>query len=432
MTAVLSRLSGLRVRSRTSTSAYKNTSLQLTDIANELGVANIVEGSVFRTGDQVRITVQLIDAATDEHIWAESYDRDVRDLLAMQSEIAREVAREIDVELTPEEHSRLRATRRIEPEVLDSYLKGMHLVKQLNPVSITTGLEYLHDAVTADPREPLAYAGISLGYNTIGHGVNAHDAFPKAIAAAKKALELDEWSGEAWAALAEATLYYDWDWKKAEQHMQRALQLSPNLDHTYAHYGYLLLLLDRHEEAIAATEKARDLSPVDAIWAGFAAWLYMVEGMWDEGIRAGEECLAFSIQLDICRYSLGQIHAAQGNYDKAVEIQEQIAPQDPFRAWGLAISYAQAGRRNDAQQLIDALAINPTPRSQLHIALAYSAMGETEEALNWLNIAYGNRSDWLPWMVLPNAYGGSVEPIRNEPGFQAIVQSLNLPAAYNP
>ena len=123
-----------------------------------------------------------------------------------------------------------------------------------------------------------------------------------------------------------------------------------------------------------------------------------------------------------------QIYSSQGDIGKAIEVHEQMSPLDPFRAWALSISYAQAGRKAEAQELIDALSINATPRNQLHIALAYSAMGETEQALNWLNIAYENRSDWLPWIVLPYAYGGSVEPIREEPGYQAIVQALNLPA----
>lgn len=427
ITSVISQVSALRVKSSTSTSTYKGSPKGLTAIASELGVANIIEGSVFRTGDQLRITVQLIDAATDEHIWAESYDREVRDLLALQSELAREVANRIGVELTPDEVTRLAAARQVNPEVYDTYLKGLHFVKRLEPGAVTTGLDYLHDAVGIDPREPLAYAGIALAYNTIGHGVNAHGAFPKAIAAAEKALTLDEWSGEAWAALAEAVLYYEWDWAAAEGHMQRALQLSPNLDHVYAHYAYLLILLGRHEEAIAASEKARDLSPVDPLWAGFTAWLYMVEGRWEEALETAEECIAFSTQLDLCRYALGQIYAAQGEFDKSVEVQELMSEQDPFRAWGLAISYAQAGRSDEAMDLIEALSINATPRNQLHIALAYSAMGDTEQALVWLNTAYESRSDWLPWIVLPYAYGGSVEPIRDEPGYQAIVQSLNLP-----
>ena len=429
MTSTLSQISGLRVKSRTSTATYRDSDKSLPDIAGELGVANVIVGSVRRDGETIRVTVELIDARTDEYLWTSTYERELRDLLAMQSDVAREVAGQVSVELTPEELERLADTRQVNPEVYETYLKGMFFVKQLEGAAIMKGMEYLHEAVAIDPREPLAWAGLALGYNTIGHGVSSHDAFPKAIAAAEKALELDELSGEAWAALAEAELYYGWDWAKAEKNMLRAMQLSPSLDHVQAHYSYLLMLLGRSEEAIEASEKARDLSPVDPLWAGFTSWLYMLEGQFDEAEQIGAECLMFATSLDLCRYTLGQIYSAQGRHDEAVEIHEQIPVGDPFRNWSLGISYGFAGRHDQAQSVIDAMSVNATPRDQLHIALAYAAMGETEHALAWLNIAYESRADWLPWVVHPNAYGGAVEPLRGELGFQVIVDQMNIPAA---
>lgn len=429
MTSTLSGISGLRVKSRTSTGSYKDSDLKLTEIAHELGVTTVVAGSVLRDDETVRINVQLIDAATDVYLWTESYERNVRDLLALQAEVARQIAREISVELTPEENTRLRQTRQVDPEVYETYLKGMFFVKRLDTDSITQGMGYLNDTIAMAPGEPLAYAGLALGYNTIGHGVSAHDAFPKAIAAAEKALEIDELSGEAWAALAEAQLYYDWDWETSEKTFLRAMQLSPSLDHVYAHYAYLLMLLGREDEAIEVSEKARDLSPVDPLWAGFTAWIYLVEARWDEAIATSEECLLFESTLDLCRYALGQVHSARGEYDKAVEIHEQIPATDPFRNWALGISYGLAGRNDEAQAVIDQLAINATPRDQFHIALAYAAMGEIDQALTWLNVAYESRADWLPWVVHPHAYGGAVEPLRDEPGFRAIVDLMQIPAA---
>ena len=429
ITSTLSGISALHVKSRTSTASYKGSDLKLTEIAHQLGVAKVVTGSVLRDGDTVRVNIQLVDAATDEYIWTATYERDLRDLLALQSEVARSISHEVSVELTPQEAARLRATRQVDPEVYETYLKGMFFVKQLNAEAIMQGMQYLQDAIAIDPREPLAYAGLALGYNTIGHGVSSHDAFPKAIAAAEKALELDELSGEAWAALAEAQLYYDWDWQKADKTFQRAMQLSPSLDHSYAHYSYLLMLLGRNEEAIEISETARDLSPVDPLWAGFTAWLYMLEGRWDEAIDTAEECLLFESSLDLCRYALGQVYSARGEYDRAVEIHEQIPPGDPFRNWALGISYGLAGKLDQAQSIVDALSINATPRDQFHIALAYAAMGETEYAATWMNTAYESKADWLPWVVHPYAYGGAVEPLRDNPAFQAIVQQMNIPAA---
>ena len=430
MTSTLSRISGLRVRSRTSTASYRGSPLKLTEIAHELGVARVVTGSVLRDGGTVRVNVQLVDASTDEYLWTESYERDLRNLLALQSEVARAISKEISVELTPEESLRLRQTRQVDPEVYETYLKGMFFVKQLNPEAIMQGMQYLHETIGIDPAEPLAYAGLALGYNTIGHGVSSHDAFPKAIAAAQKALEIDELSGEAWAALAEAQLYYEWDWQKAEQTFLRAIQLSPSLDHTYAHYAYLLLLLGRSDKAIEVSEKARDLSPVDPLWAGFTAWIYLLEeSRWDDAIETAEECLLFETSFDLCRYALGQVYSARGDYDRAIEIHEQIPPGDPFRNWALGISYGLAGKQDQARAVIDALSINATPRDQFHIALAYAAMGELNNAITWMNAAYESRADWLPWVVYPHAYGGAVEPLRDHPGFQAIVDQMNIPAA---
>ena len=204
MTSTLSQSVGCVSKSRTSTTTYRDSDKSLPDIAGELGVANVIVGSVRRDGETIRVTVELIDARTDEYLWTSTYERELRDLLAMQSDVAREVAGQVSVELTPEELERLADTRQVNPEVYETYLKGMFFVKQLDGAAIMKGMEYLHEAVAIDPREPLAYAGLALGYNTIGHGVSSHDAFPKAIAAAEKALELDDLSGEAWAALAEA------------------------------------------------------------------------------------------------------------------------------------------------------------------------------------------------------------------------------------
>ena len=429
MTSTLSQISGLHVKSRTSTSAYRDSEKRVPEIAAELGVANIIAGSVQRDGNTVLLNVHLVDAATDEYIWTKKYEHEVRDLLVMQSEVAREVAGQISIELTPDELTRLGRTRQVDPEVYETYLKGMFFVKQLKPGSMMKGMAYLQDSIAIDPREPLAYAGLALGYNTIGHGVSSHDAFPKAIAAAEKALELDEFSGEAWAALAEAQLYYDWDWATAEKNMLRALQLSPSLDHAYAHYAYLLMLLGRTEEAIEVSERARELSPVDPLWAGFTAWIYMLEDRWEEATETALECAAFSPAFDLCKYALGQIYSAQGDFDRAVEVHEQISMDDPFRNWALGISYGLAGRHDQAQSVIDSMAINATPRNQLHIALAYAAMGENEQALTWLNTAYESRADWLPWVVHPHAYGGALESLLDEPGFQAIVDQMNIPAA---
>ena len=427
MISDLAQISALHVTSRTSTAVYKDIVKPLTEIARELGVANIIEGSVSRSGDEVRVMVQLINAATDENLWSKNYKRKLTDMVALQGEVARAIAEQIHVELTPHEVMRLTRQRQVQPEVYEAYLKGMYFAKQLDPAVIPQGLDFLYEAIGIDPREPLAYAGLALGYNTIGHGLNAHGAFPKALAAAEKALELDEYSGEAWAALGEAQLYYEWDWAESEASMLRALQLSPSLDHVRAHYFYLLFLLGRIDEAFLYAEEARNMSPLDPIWAGFAAWLYMLEGRWEEGLDAANECLSFGTGFWLCDYALGQLYSAMGEMDKAVAAHETMPPGVPMTNWAIGPTYAMAGRHNDARRIADLMAANPTPRDTLHIALTYSAMGEIDEALRWLELSCDERSDWLPWVVFENSYGGAVEPMRGHPRFDAIIQKLNLP-----
>lgn len=429
--ADLSRISGLRVTSLTSSSIYAQVRKTIPEIGRELGVASVVEGTVQRAGDKVRIRLQLIDADSDELRWSENYDREMRDILVLQGEVARTVAEQVNVRLTPDEMQRLTRRRTVDPDVYGLVLKGMYFAKQLNPAAIEKGFEYLNEAINISPREPLAYAALALGYNTIGHGINAHDAFPKALAAATKALEIDEYSGEGWAALAEAQMYYDWDWKTAEESMLRALQLSPSLDQVYAHYAYLKLLQGKIDEAIAASEKARDLGPLDPLWAGFAAWIYMLESRWDEAIQACNECLSYSPNFGFCLYTLAQIYTAQGDSERALQILEGGDSLDPFVTWALGPTYAMAGRRNEALEIAGLLDEQHTPRNLMHISFIYSALGEIDTAIAYLELSYEARTDWLPWVAFENAYGGAIEPMRNDRRFQALVDRFLLPMNAN-
>jgi len=424
-------VSGLRVTSRTSSSRYANSGKSIVEIGAELGVAYVIEGTVQRLGDRIRVRLQLVNAALDELLWSEDYEREVRDVLVLQGEVARTVAGEIGATLTPDERSRLTRTRTVNPEVYELVVKGLYFVEQFDPVAIERGFGLLNEAISLDPREPLAYAGLALGYNTIGHGINAHGAFPKARAAAEKALELDEYSGEAWAALAEAVTYYDWDWDTANEMMQKALQLSPSLDQMYAHYAYLLLLYGRIDEGIEYVEKARDLSPLDPLWAGFGAWIYMLEERWDEGQRGIDECLLYTPGAPFCLYTAAQMLTAQGRFDEAVAVLEAGDTTHPFVLWALAPTYALAGRVDEARAIAAQLDAAPTPRNLMHLAFTYSALGELDTAFDYLERSLEARTDWLPWIVFDNAYGGVIEPMRGHPRYEAVVAAFDLPMFRN-
>ncbi|MDH3578570.1 MAG: hypothetical protein OEO71_12230 [Gammaproteobacteria bacterium] len=424
-------ISGLRVTSRTSSGRYVNSNKSIAEIGVELGVAYLVEGTMQRIGDQIRLRLQLIDAELDELLWSDNYDRNLEDILVLQGEVARTVSDELGVELAQDERRRLTRTRKVNPEVYKLVVKGTYFAKQLDPVSIDRGLELLNQAISVDPREPLAYAGLALGYNIIGHGANAHGAFPKAKAAAQKALSLDEYSGAGWAALGEAEMYYDWDWDKARASQLKALQLSPSLDQMYAHYAYLLLLYGDVDEAISMAEKARDLSPLDPLWAGFAAWIYMLEARWEDAHQAIEECLSYSPGFSFCLYTEAQSLTAQGKVAEALEVLENGDQNDPFVLWALAPTYALAERREDALNIAQGWEAQPTTRNLMHLSFTHSALGDMDKALGYLEQSLEARTDWLPWIVFDNAYGGVVEPMRGHPRYQAVVDQMKLPLSRN-
>jgi len=427
LTAGLTGISALKVISRTSASAFVDSAKTLPEIGRALGVANIIEGSVFRSNNRVRITVQLINAMTDEHLWAENYEREMADLHTLQSEVTRAIADQIKVILTPGERSRLNANQKVDPEIYELYLKGMYFLKQYTPNGIRKGLGYLQQAVDMDPANARAFAGLALGYNTIGHGIG-RDAFPKALAAARRALELDEYSGEAWAALAEAQLYHDYDWQGSERSFKKALQLAPSLDHAHAHYAYLLALLGRWEEVFEHAEKARELSPLDPSWVFFSGWLYMVVDRYEKAESQMEESLELAPGFPFALYGLAQLHMIQGRAEDAIQAAERIPAGVPIRNWALGPAYAVAGRLDDALGVVAEMSVDPGPKDRLHIAFVYSGLGDFDKAMHWLDICYETRVDWLPWIALDQSYGGMLEAIRKDPRFQSLIEKLKIPS----
>jgi TolB-like protein/Flp pilus assembly protein TadD len=422
----LSRISALRVISRTSTLMFKTIEKSLPEIGSELGVARIIEGSVFRDSDRVRVTVQLINAKTDEHIWAENYERDIKDIFSLQGEIVRAIARRVQGVLAPEDEERLRKIQQRNPEVDEAYLRGMYHLKKYTRRGIQRGMRYLREAVENNPANAKAWAGLALGYNAIGHGTGA-DAFPQALHAAGQALKLDEYSGEAWAALAEAQLYYDYDWLESEKSFKKAIQLSPSLDDAHAHYAYLLALFGRWDEVYAETELTRQLSPLDPTWAFFSSWLYMLDSRYEEAYSHINDAFELAPGMAHGLYGLGQLYSSQGLFDKAIEAHEQIPEGRAVRNWALGPSYAMAGRREDALEIAEKLRESGGPKDKLHVAFVYAGLGDHDEAIRVLEECYDSRVDWLPWIVNTNAYGGVLENLRDDPRFQDLVQKLNLP-----
>lgn len=432
LTAVLAQISALKVISRTSTSVYRDAARLLPDIGRELGVANIVEGSVSRSGDRVRITVQLIDARTDEHLWAENYERELKDVLSLQSEVALAIAERIRVKLTPAEERRLTSRGQVDPETYRAYLRGVYFLNQFTPEGFAKGLAYLHEAVEKDPGDPLAYAALARGYSLIGHSANAPpDAWARASESAIKATLLDDELPEAHTALAEIRLYHDWDWAAAEQSFKRAIELNPSQDWAHAHYSWYLQLIGDADGAIEEMSKAQQIGPLMPLWSAWLAWQYWGKNDLDEALAQAQKAIELAPEFPWSLHVIGGVYAAKGMFEEALATHERLRPIMPNVAnWGFARTYTLMGRREEALKVAAEIAKNPGQKDLLYLGMIHAGLGNKTEALDWLEAAHEARTDWFPWVgaVAGSEFTRLLEILSDEPRFQKLVADLELPA----
>jgi TolB-like protein/Tfp pilus assembly protein PilF len=422
----LSKVGDLKVISRTSVMRFKNTETPVPEIARELGVDGIVEGSVIREGDRIRVTAQLIEAETDRHLWAESYERDLTSVLAIQGEVARQVAGAIQVELTPLETERLTTTRTVNKETYELYLRGMYELNKPGREAVENGLALLHQAVENDPVDPLAYEGLAEGYVTLGHGVQARrDYFPRAKAAAMRALELDPYSARAQSVLADVAVYYEWDWATAEKMFQRAFELDPNVAMTHYHYSWFLAQQRRFSEAIAEHKRARELDPLapgHTLWLG---WLYAYEARYDEAMEEVRKGRELSPDNPLAAMVASTVLSATGEHARAVEEARKLAEVRPLR-FILARAHAFAGHENEAREVLAELESKEwTVWNGFTVPSVYVALGDFDAAFEALERAYEMRSPWLPWIGVEILYA----PLRGDPRLDDLLRRMNSPLA---
>jgi serine/threonine-protein kinase len=426
----LGKIGALQVRSRTSIMQYKDVKKPLPEIAQELNVDAVVEGSVLRIGEQVRITAQLIHAPTDTHLWVGSYERDLRDILALQSEVARAIARQIEITVTPDQEARLAARRPVNPETYEAYLKGMFHLNKMTPEGTEKGLAYLRQAIEKDQADPLAYGGLALGYVASAHGPGAPpDALARAEAAALKALELDETLTEAHAALAQIKLYRDWDWEAAEQAFQRALELNPNLTLTRAHYSWYLLLLGRTDEALAEMRRVQEVDPLTPLWLAWQGTQYLWTGQYEKAIDEAKKSLELNPDFVVGLYVLGSAYAEKGMYEEAIKAHQRAGMLSRDRKSALGLTYAMAGRQDEARLVLAELEADPTTWDTWYIAQIYAVLGEKDEAFRWLEAAYGPpHHPYVPWIRYPSAF----KHLHDDPRFGDLLRRMNLPELIGP
>jgi serine/threonine protein kinase/Tfp pilus assembly protein PilF len=423
----LSKISALRVISRTTAMRYRGVKKSLREIARELDVDAVVEGSVLRVGDRVRITAQLIEAASDKHLWAESYERDSRDVLALQSEVAQAVAREIKITLTPEERSRLGRVSQVNPEAHEAYLKGRFYWNQRTEKGLKQSIEYFQRAIETDPGYAAAYSGLADAYGILGNNqfVTAHDSFPKAKAAAVKALELDDSLAEAHASLALIMQNYDWDWVGAEREFQRAFGLNPNYASAHQWYAFYLVGMGRYSDAVAEIQKARHLDPLSPRINSNVGLIFYYARDYDQALRE----LHKALELDPIggRWFLGWVYGQKRMYAEGIAVsleRSQLLEGRGTSLPDLAHAYAVAGKTVEAKQTLERIKEQSkhTYIPPDAIALVHVALNEKDKAFALLEEAYAQHNVLFYWLKADPRF----DPLRSDSRFQDLLRRVGL------
>ncbi|HUL16488.1 MAG TPA: tetratricopeptide repeat protein [Terriglobales bacterium] len=430
--ALIGRLAGikdLRVISRTSVMRFKNPQQTVPQISKMLDVDAIVEGSVLRDGNRIRVTAQLIRGATDEHFWSETYDRDLQDVLTLESDVAQSIAEKVEVTVTGEEHERLSATRSVAPEVYESYLKGRFaLDKSKSKEEIEESMVYFEDAIKKDPTFAPAYVGLASAYDDLGTvliGAPPEEMRSKEVHAAQKALELDPNLAEAHVLLADV-LQEQWHWGDAEAEYKRALALNPNDADAYGGLASWLLCQGRTDEALAWAERGRELDPL-AVSGTEIGWILFQAHRYDQAVHELRTVLAVRPDDIEALWDLGFALIADDKPEEAIPVLEKVVSashRSPGAAAVLIRAYAHAGRRNDALRLLAELK-NLKKASYVPAGAfvnAYLGLGDNEQAFAWLEQAYKEQSNILQYLKVHPFF----DPIRGDPRFKDLVRRVGL------
>ena len=426
----LAQISALRVISRTSVMIYKGARKPLPQIARELNVDAVVEGTVLRSGDQVRITAQLIEASTDKHLWSQSYEGELRDTLALQSRVASAIADQIRINLTPREQAALRNVKVVNPEAYESYLKGRYFWNKRTADGLKAALAYFKQATEEDPKYAKAYSGLADAYALLGDWQYAvmppKEAFPKAKAAAIKALELDSSLSEAHNSLAFVLDGFDWDLDAGGKEFQRAIELNPGYATAHHWYAWHLTLLGRFDEAITEMRKAESLDPLSLIINADLAELLVIAHHYDESIALSRKTIEMDPNFALAHNQLAQAYLQKHMYSEAVaELQKavQLSGDSPTCLANLARAYVASGKRIEAVKLLNDLKRRTSTGSSnaSEIAMMYASLGDTDQAMNWLEKGFEERFN--PGVLLRPGF----DPLRSDPRFQQLVHRIGLP-----
>ena len=428
----LAKIGALRVISRTSSMRYKRTQKPLAEIARELNVDAVVEGTVMRSGDKVRITAQLIHAPTDRHLWAESYARDLRDVLVVEDEVAQAIARQIQIKVLPEEQARLAGARPINPEAHELYLRGRYFWNAWTEKGIRTGMDFFQQAIKQDPSYALAYVGLADSYISLGSfGVGVlppEEAMPRAEAAAQKAVDLDPTLGGGHASLAMTEFLYRWDWAGAEKEFNRAVELSPNYATAYHWYSHFLMSMGRTGESLLASERAYNLDPLDVEMGVHLMWHYFNARDYDSVLAQGQKNLEISPNFAETYLFIGQAYEQKGMYPQALaELQKgvRLSGGRTLLVSSLGHAYGVSGNYPATRKVVEDLKELSSRRyvSSYDIAMVYVGANDKVHAFDWLEQAYTRHDPELTGLKVD----ARLDSLRSDPLFRDLLKRIGLP-----
>jgi TolB-like protein/tetratricopeptide (TPR) repeat protein len=425
----LGQIGELRVISRTSVMTYKGGHKSLPEIARDLNVDAVIEGAVLRSGKQVRITAQLILASADKHLWARSYEGDVNNTFALQKQVARSIAEQIRIELTPHEQAVLKQVTRVNPEAYEAVLKGRYFWNKRTPDGLKEAIRYFSQAIEKDPAYAPAYAGLTDSYALAGdwkYGVlPPREAYPKAMAAAKKALALDGSLGEAHISLAFCLDAFDWNWASAEREFRRGIELSPGYATGHDWYAWHLAVLGRNGEAVEEVEKAASLDPLSLIVGADLAEELLVAHRYDEALEQSRKTMNMDFFFAPAHFVMGEVLTQKHMNNEAIEELRKaigLSPGSSAFTANLAYAYAVSGMRAEAMKALNDLKNRSDTgfSNAPQIALVYLGLNDKDKAMVWLEKAYAER--FSPWVLMRPAF----DPLLPDPRFRDLLRRLGL------
>ena len=430
--ANLAKIRSLRVISRSTAMAYKGTRKPLSQIASELNVDAVFEGTVLRVGNRVRITAELVQVSTDRHLWAETYESQMGDILALQNRVSSAIVNEIRINLTPEEQERLARNPAVAPEGYENYLKGRYYWNKRSDENLTRAIGYFEQATHQDPQYALAYAGLSDCYAIISAEIfgtmPAAEAAPKAKAAALRALEIDPKLSEAETSLATVKFNYDWDWSGAAAGFAKSIHDNPSYATAYQRYSLYLMAMGRPEDSMEQINRARELDPLSISINFSLGWRFYMARQYDRAIQQLRNTLEMDPSYELPHLVLGLSYAQKRDFGLAIpELRKavELSHGTPLMTSALANAYARSGNKAEAERLLADL-ISESKRqyvSPYYFAVLCVGLGKPEEAIDWLEKAFADRSNGMVFLKVEP----ELDDLRSNPRFVALQQKLNFP-----